>query len=59
MSTHNKSKINHLLGLQPPRVVVQTKWLVEQGFSLDLLKRYRNSKWFTSIGKGAMIKYHY
>ncbi|MEI6087452.1 MAG: type IV toxin-antitoxin system AbiEi family antitoxin [Bacteroidota bacterium] len=56
MSTNNKSKINQLLSLLPAGVVFQTKWLVEKGYSLDLQKRYRNSKWLTSIGIGAMIR---
>ncbi len=33
-----------------------SSWLVEQGYSLDLQKRYRKSHWFESIGTGALIR---
>src|SRR5690554_1806191 len=56
MSTGNQSKINKLLGLQPPGVVLTSQWLVEQGYSFELLRKYRNSQWLTSIGTGAMIR---
>jgi hypothetical protein len=56
MSTDNTSKINQLLSSQPSGVVLQTFWLADQGYSLDLQKRYRNSNWLTSIGTGAMIR---
>ncbi len=54
MSTHNESKINRLLQLQPSGVVLLASWLSEQGYSLDLQKRYRKSNWLESIGSGAM-----
>lgn len=54
MSTDNPSKINKLLGSLPPAVVMQSSWLSKQGYSLDLQKRYRKSKWLQSIGTGAM-----
>jgi len=56
MSTDNRSKINKLLGLQPSGVVLTSYWLVDQGYSPELLRRYRNSQWLTSIGTGAMIR---
>lgn len=58
MSTDNSSKINKLLKLQPPGVVLTSNWLVTQGYSPELLRRYRNSNWLTSIGTGAMIRAH-
>lgn len=33
-----------------------SSWLVDQGYSLDLQKRYRKSTWLESIGTGAMIR---
>lgn len=54
MSTGNESKINQLLQSQPPGVVLLSSWLAEQGYSLDLQKRYRKSNWLESIGSGAM-----
>lgn len=56
MSTDSKLKINQLLGANPSGIVYLSSWLVAQGYSLDLQKRYRNSDWFTSIGTGAMIR---
>ncbi len=56
MSSENTSKINQLLSSQPPGVVMQSFWLVEQGYSLDLQKRYKKSKWLQSIGTGALIR---
>ena len=56
MSTKNESKINKLFSLQPPGVVLQSDWLVKQGYSHDLQKRYKKSNWLRSIGIGAVIR---
>lgn len=56
MSTDNPSKINRLLSLQPSGVVLTSSWLSGQGYSPELLRKYRQSKWLVSIGNGAMIK---
>ncbi len=56
MGTENKTKINHLLSTTPHGVVMLSSWLVQQGYSLDLQKRYKKSGWFESIGVGAMIR---
>ena len=56
MSTEKPSKINQLLSSQPAGVVLQSSWLVQHGYSLELQKRYRKSKWLESIGTGAMIR---
>lgn len=56
MSTENTSKINQLLTSQPSGVVMQSFWLAKHGYSLDLQKRYKKSKWLESIGSGAMIR---
>ncbi|GBF20353.1 MULTISPECIES: type IV toxin-antitoxin system AbiEi family antitoxin [Arenibacter] len=56
MSTDKRIKINQLLSTHASGVVYLSSWLVQQGYSLDLQKRYRNSDWFTSIGTGAMIR---
>lgn len=57
MSTEIQSKLNNLLSAQPPGTVLVSSWLVEQGYSLDLQKRYKKSLWFESIGTGALIRY--
>lgn len=51
-----EQKINHLLNSQPPGVVYLSSWLTENGFSTQLLNRYRNSNWIHSIGTGAWIR---
>lgn len=56
MSTNKKIKINQLLSTHPSGIVYQSSWLIKQGYSLDLQKRYRKSDWLTSIGTGAMIR---
>lgn len=56
MSTDSKLKINQLLSTNPSGIVYLSSWLIEQGYSLDLQKRYRKSNWFISIGTGAMIR---
>lgn len=54
MSTDNTSKINQLMQSQPYGIVLLSSWLNEQGYNLDLQKRYRKSRWLESIGSGAM-----
>ncbi len=54
MSTENMSKINQLLSSQPMGTVLQSSWLKTQGYSLDLLKRYRKSNWLEAVGRGAL-----
>ena len=56
MSTKRKAKINQLLADIPKGVVLLSSWLKEKGYSLDLLKRYRQSQWLGSIGRGAMMR---
>ena len=54
MSTNNTSKINQLMQSQPYGTVFLSSWLTENGYSPDLQKRYKSSKWLESIGTGAM-----
>ena len=56
MSTERPTKINQLLGSLPQGTVLQSVWLTQHGYSADLQKRYRNTNWLRSIGKGAMIR---
>ena len=58
MSTEKESKLNSLLNTQPSGIVLLSAWLLDQGYSLDLQKRYRKSKWFDSIGTGALIRHN-
>jgi hypothetical protein len=57
MNTFTQTKINRLLSLVPTGTVILSSWLVKQGYSSDLQKRYRKSNWLKSIGTGAMIRF--
>ncbi|MCP8898959.1 type IV toxin-antitoxin system AbiEi family antitoxin [Gilvimarinus sp. HB14] len=37
--------------------MLSSAWLADQGYSLDLQKRYKRSLWFDSIGTGALIRH--
>lgn len=50
------TKINKLLSTTPQGTVILSSWLVQQGYSADLQKRYRKSNWLESLGSGAMIR---
>lgn len=50
------SKLNRLMHIQPPGVVLTSQWLGRQGYSAGLLRTYRNSHWLQAIGNGAMIR---
>ena len=56
MSTDNGTKINQLLQLEPPGIVLLSSWLAKQGYSHDLQRRYRKGKWLQTIGTGALIR---
>lgn len=57
MNTKNETKINRLLRRQPPGTALAVAWLTEQGYSPELLKQYKKSGWFDSIGTGAMKRH--
>lgn len=56
MTTQIMSKLNYLLSTTPDGVVLVSSWLTEQGYSQELLKQYRKSQWYKSIGTGALIR---
>lgn len=56
MSIEMASKINKLLSMIPQGTIVQSSWLIEQGYSASLQQRYRKNNWLKSVGKGAMIR---
>lgn len=56
MTTLKKSKLNHLLSSTPAGVVLTSSWLNVHGYSQPLLKQYRKSRWYRSIGTGALIR---
>lgn len=57
MSAEILSKLNRLLSAQPSGVVLCSSWLVDNGYSLDLQQRYKISRWFESIGTGALVRF--
>src|SRR3990172_4579218 len=50
------TKINQILNTLPPGGVLLSFWMAKHGYSPDLQKRYRSSKWLQSIGSGAMVR---
>jgi hypothetical protein len=56
MGTISKSKLNQLLSSTPKGGVLLTSWLKTNGYSPDLVKRYRSSGWLECIGFGANIR---
>ena len=56
MITKNRTKINQLLATIPPGIVLQSSWLLDQGYSLDLQKYYRKSGWLKPLENGAMFR---
>lgn len=55
-SLEKEQKINRLLSSQPSGVVYLSSWLTENGFSTQLLNRYKKSNWLYSIGTGAWMR---
>ena len=57
MSMHNetKSKINRLISQWPRGAPATASYLNTQGFSHDLLTKYKKSGWIQSFGRGAYI----
>lgn len=56
VSTISGEKLNHLLSILKKGTVILSPWLKMQGYSVDLIRRYRKSNWLESIGHGAMIR---
>ena len=56
MITEHRTKINQLLATIPRDVVLQSSWLLKEGYSLDLQKYYRKSGWLMALENGAMFR---
>jgi hypothetical protein len=56
MSAGNGNKLNHLLQKSNPGGLYFSTWLKENGYSDQLLKKYRDSGWFTTLSKGVMFR---
>ena len=57
MNTQNETKISQLLRRQPPGTALAIAWLTEQGYSPELIKQYKKSGWFDSIGTGVIARH--
>ncbi|MDR1554127.1 MAG: type IV toxin-antitoxin system AbiEi family antitoxin [Prevotellaceae bacterium] len=56
MSIEKASKINKLLLNAYPGKLYFSSWLKENGYSDQLLKKYRNSGWLSALSKGVMYR---
>ncbi|HVU53501.1 MAG TPA: type IV toxin-antitoxin system AbiEi family antitoxin domain-containing protein [Puia sp.] len=52
----NREKINQIFNLQPIGTVLQSSWLIQQGYGYPLQQRYRQRKWLLPIGPGAYAR---
>ena len=56
MNIATSSKINQLLIDSLPGGLLFASWLRKEGYSAQLLKRYRDSGWFESLSRGVMYR---
>jgi hypothetical protein len=56
MSIENTNKINQLLLNSYPGKLYFSGWLKKNGYSDQLLKRYRSSGWLSALSKGVMYR---
>lgn len=56
MNQYSETKINKILQDLPHNAVATTRWLGQYGVGSDLLHRYKQSHWFTTIGHGAVLR---
>ena len=56
MSISSGTKINQLLANTNPSGLLFSGWLKSQGYSEQLQKRYRDSKWLSSLTRGVMFR---
>ena len=56
MNIETKSKINQLLLSATPKGLLFSEWLKRNGYSDQLIKRYRESGWLEMLSKGVMYR---
>jgi len=56
MGLQNDKKLNKLHVLLPEGVVVPSKWLVEQGYSRQLVRKYVQGGWLVALGRGVYAR---
>ncbi len=52
MSVSKAKKINQMFLSRQKNGLLFASWLIEQGYSKQLLSRYRSSAWLSSLCKG-------
>lgn len=58
MDAEKPTKINRLLQETYPGTVMTSGWLKEKGYSSELIRNYKQSKWLKSFGNGAVVRYN-
>ena len=56
MSIATTSKLNRLLSESLPGGILFAGWLRKEGYSSQLLKKYRDSGWLESLARGVMYR---
>ena len=56
MSLEHQSKLNRLLTLSTKNGLLFSNWLNKNGYSNQLIKKYRESGWLTNLEKGVMYR---
>ncbi len=56
MSITYGTKINQLLANTAPTGLLFADWLKKEGYSGQLQKKYRDSRWLTALCKGVMFR---
>ena len=56
MSVTNQSKINYLLQKVDPNGLFFSEWMKKEGYSGQLVKRYRDSGWLDMLSRGVMYR---
>jgi hypothetical protein len=56
MSSEERHKLKKLMDTVPKGAVALSSWLNDNGYSPQLLRRYRTSGWLSAVGTGAMIR---
>ena len=56
MDIEQRSKINQLLLSATPKGLLFSAWLKKNGYSDQLIKRYRESGWLAMLSKGVMYR---
>ncbi len=56
MGLHKDNKLNKLHDLLPEGVAAPSKWLAEQGYSRQLVRKYVQSQWLQPLGRGVYAR---